>query len=99
MCCSSANLACSDFKQPIIWFTTFVMVLFHVGALAALFSIGETCLIRFVADYGQGSLDAAGSRLDIRADDTDVEGSRENIVNPNGTRGAAETIARRLISC
>ena len=26
------------FKQPVVWFTTFIMVAFHIGALAALFA-------------------------------------------------------------
>jgi fatty-acid desaturase len=33
------------FKQPIIWFTTFFMVLFHVGALAALFVFSWKALV------------------------------------------------------
>jgi fatty-acid desaturase len=45
------------FRQPIVWVTTFFMVAFHIGALAALFVFSwKACLLAMVLWWVAGSL-------------------------------------------
>jgi sn-1 stearoyl-lipid 9-desaturase len=45
------------FKQPVVWFTTFIMVAFHVGALSALFAFSwEAFLVAMLLWWVAGSL-------------------------------------------
>ena len=45
------------FRQPIVWATTFVMVAFHVGAVAALFVFSwKACVLAIVLWWAAGSL-------------------------------------------